>query len=47
MRASESWHNFWICSRKKKDDRDKAANSKSISIPPLSDSAKQSYSAKS
>jgi hypothetical protein len=25
MRASESWHNFWICSRKKKDDSDKSA----------------------
>jgi hypothetical protein len=24
MRASESWQNFWICSRKKKDDSDKA-----------------------
>ena len=33
MRASESWQNFGICSRKKEDDSDKAAIPKLISVP--------------
>ena len=37
MRASESWHNFWKCWRKKKVDSDKAVNSNWIRAAARSD----------